>query len=300
MDLKQLDTFRSVAKLGSLGRVAEQRGVTLSALSIQIKKLETELGASLFDHKPNRLVLTEKGRTFLREVDRVFEAVTRARTAVVEPTESQSGPVSIALATDAAKFFAPGIAGFVQRHPNLNVSILARPSRETLALVTSGEVDLGVGFFRKVPRGIVRKKICDTDIALVVPRGHPLERVKRPTLEDISAYRVIMRRRSSKTRRIIDAAFARYEVGRPNVLEVARCQSAMDFVELGLGIGLVHGICACAEPHKRLVQMDVSSYFPRTDVALIMRSGAVMSPAHKALIDAVIGSASARIDGDEE
>jgi DNA-binding transcriptional LysR family regulator len=293
MDLKKLDTFRSIARYGSLGRAATRQGLTLPALSIQLKKLEAELGAKLFDHRPNKLVLTDRGRIFLKEVNRVFEALDRAKASVEEPADEFVGNVSVSLATDIAKFFAPGIARFVQDHPKLNVAILARPSRETMSMVVNGDVDIGVGFFRKTRRGITKRKIGETDLALVFPRGHPIARIKRPSLKEIAEHRVVLRRRSSATRRFIDQAFSAQGVDLPNILEVARCQSAMDFVELGLGVGLVHTICACAEPHKKLVQVNMSRYFGHTDVAVITRSNATLGAAQRSLMQIFMDSSEA-------
>jgi DNA-binding transcriptional LysR family regulator len=162
--------------------------------------------------------------------------------------------------------------------------VIARPSRETLAQVLNGEMDMGVGFFRKVPRGIVKRKILDTDISLVIPRGHQLRRKRQFSLRDVVKHRIIMRRRLSPTRHVIDMAFSDSATDPNRILEVGRCQSAMDFVELGLGVGFVHSICACAEPHDKLEYISMSRFFGNMEVSLITRSNAVLSPAHHALM----------------
>src|SRR5262245_4363099 len=103
MDLKKLEALRSFARNGSLRGAALQRGQTLQALSIQLKKLEEELGAKLFDRQPNRMVLTDRGRAFLREVDRAFEALDRAKATLVDPeSEEYTGNLSVSLSADIA------------------------------------------------------------------------------------------------------------------------------------------------------------------------------------------------------
>lgn len=294
MDLKKLEAFRSFARNGSLSRTALQRGQTLQAVSIQLKKLEEELGAKLFDRRPNRLTLTDRGRVFLKEVNRAFEVLERAKTALIDPAEEYTGNLSVSLSADIAGYFAPELAKFVHLHPKLNVKILARPSRESMALVVEGEADMGIGFFRKAPRGIVKKKVCETGISLVFPHGHPLDQKRMPTLTDIAAYRVVVRRRSSATRRMIDVSFAAKGLNLTNILEVGRCQSVMNFVQLGLGVGLVHTICGCAEPHEKLRQTDMSRHFDKTDVALISRKNYAYGPTHQALMKALLDSPAAR------
>ena len=89
----------------------------------------------------------------------------------------------------------------------------------------------------------------------------------------------------------MDAAFTAKRIDLPQTVEVTRCQSAMDFVELGLGVCLVHTICACTERREKLVQTDMSHYFGKTDVALVIRSNAALGAAHSALIRVIMNSA---------
>jgi DNA-binding transcriptional LysR family regulator len=294
MDLKKLETLRSFATQGSLERTAAKRGLTLQAVSIQLKKLERELGAALFERRPNKMVLTDRGRDFLREINRAFDILERAKASLVEPSNEFTGDVSVSLAADIAGYFAPELAEFVRQHPKLHVKILARPSRESKVLVVDGEVDIGVGFFRRVPRSIVKRRICETGISLVFPRGHPLDRKEGITLQDVARYRVVLRRRSSATRHMIEAAFIASDVDLANILEVGRCQSVMNFVQLDLGVGLVHTICGRAEPNKKLRQVDMSRFFDPTDVALITRRNAIFGPAQKALMNTFVQSKAAK------
>src|SRR4051794_11154798 len=135
MDLKRVSTFRIVARYESLRRAADLAGLTVPAVSIQIKKLEQELGAKLFEHYPKKLVLTDKGRIFLKETNRLFEAVDRAKASIAGLDDGYVGNLSVALHTDLSKICAPRIAQFIKAHPKLDVTILTRSSREILELV---------------------------------------------------------------------------------------------------------------------------------------------------------------------
>jgi DNA-binding transcriptional LysR family regulator len=286
MDLKRLETFRSVAKTGSLRRAAAHRGLTLAALSIQLKKLEAELGVELFEHHSNKLVLSDRGRIFLKETDRVFEALDRAKGAVAKPEDEFVGTLSISIATDIVRLYAPTIASFIVQHPKLHVTIVARPSRDTMALLRDGRIDMGVGFFGKVPRGITKHRIHETNYDLVVPVGHSLQARKQLSLKDVAAYRLILPRRYSASRRMMDSAFASQGIRLGETIEIGRCQSTMDFVELGLGVGLVHS--SCAQPRRKLARIPMARHFAAADIALVTRSGGLVAPPHKALGQALI------------
>jgi DNA-binding transcriptional LysR family regulator len=283
MDLRRLATFRAVAHHGNLQTAAMTLGVTAPALSIQLKKLEAEMGVQLFQHLPNRLVLTERGATFFRELDAIFESLDRATATAIGQVDKFHGKATIALSSDLAKVFAPRIASFIKEHPQVSVTILARASRVGMTTVMKGEADAAIGFYRKVPRNMAKTVIAVTNLSLFYPEGHPLQRRAAPSLRDIAAHRVIMLRRISTTGRLIAGAFTSAG-GVEKVLEAGSCRAAMDFVRLGLGVAVVHGICAAAEPDERSRVVDVSNHFGTTDVALVTRKTAVFSAAQKALI----------------
>src|SRR5262249_3875516 len=97
MDLKKLEMFRLVAQRGSLRLAATEMGLTVPAISTQIKKLERELGVGLFHHGSNKLVLTAQGQAFLSETTHVFEALDRATSVVSGKTSTAKSAISLVL-----------------------------------------------------------------------------------------------------------------------------------------------------------------------------------------------------------
>ena len=291
MDFRRLRAFHLVAKYGSLRRAANQLGLTLPTLSVQLKKLENELNVKLFHHLPNKLLITEQGHLFLQEITRVLEALERAKATVSNQTDDFTGKVSISMGSDLGKYFAPRIALFIKHHPRLALTILARPSRETLSLVLGGEVDFGIGRFSSTPRGMHREKLLENGVCLVFPRDHPLSRKHEIGLTDIAAFRIITLTRNSETRKLVDSAFHRNRIEPEKILEVGTCQSAIDFVRLGLGVSLVHDICVAGDL-KKLHFVNMSHVFGKAEVSLIRRTNAIITPAQTALMNVFIDAAS--------
>ena len=114
MDFKRLQAFHSVCKYGSLPRTALHLKLTAAAVSIQLKKLEQEVGVKLFDRYPNKLVLTAKGRLFADEVKQVFVTLDRAMASVSQPSRDYPLKVSLSLANDGSRFFIPRIGSLIQ------------------------------------------------------------------------------------------------------------------------------------------------------------------------------------------
>jgi len=79
MDIRNIKTFYLVATHGSLTRAANQLKLTVPAVSIQLKKLEADVGVKLLHHRPNRLLLTDRGRVFLERVNQILTALEDAK-----------------------------------------------------------------------------------------------------------------------------------------------------------------------------------------------------------------------------
>ena len=290
MELEQLRTFYFVAKYGTLPRAANYLKLTIPAISLRLKKLEQNLNVKLFYRYPNRLELTDKGRLFLRQVGHVFDAIDKLQEAIAPNPGSYSGKLTISLGRDLARFFAPQIAAFSQNHPLLRMTILSRSSPETLPLIAEGSVDLGIGRFLKCPRGIQKKVLLDSRIYLVLPKNHPLVRKKTIAPTDISKYRLLLHAEGAGTRKLIDAGFAQSGVEISNILEVGTCESIIELVHLGVGVGLVHDICLPARKDKTIARITMNEIFKPIEVSIIYKASVLSRPPCRALIETLVNS----------
>lgn len=292
MDLKKLQTFSALAKHSSLTRTAAYLKLSPAAVSIQLKNLEKELGVALFDHYPNKLVLTPKGQRFLNELKQVFATLNHAVAVVSEDLDAQPIRVSISLANDMSKFFIPHIGTLFNDNPNLRITMLLRSSPETLSLVQSGEVDFGIGRFPNIPSTMHKTKLFDDTVSLIFPSNNPPSWIDRIRLHELVAHRLCLLTRNAATRKLIDARFLSNNLTLGDIIEVSTCQAAMEFVRLGLGIGLVHRICASATKDKTLGHVDLRKFFGRTEVSLIYGSQTRLTPTHRAVVDTLLRSKS--------
>lgn len=87
MELREIETFLAIVEYGTFSRAAERLGYSQSAVTVQMRQLEQELGVRLFDRVPRGAVLTEQGRAFAFHANEIAGAVHSARRAVAAPTE---------------------------------------------------------------------------------------------------------------------------------------------------------------------------------------------------------------------
>src|SRR5271157_1642525 len=118
MELHQLRYFCAVADTGSFSRGAEQCHVSQPTLSQQIRKLEEELGARLFDRLGRSVRLTEPGKTFLPRARAVLRELEAARGDVAEHKEAGGGSLRLGVIPTVAPYLLPTqLCSFARKFP---------------------------------------------------------------------------------------------------------------------------------------------------------------------------------------
>src|SRR5260370_11678357 len=123
MELWQLRTFRVVGETLNFTRAGKQLNLTQSAVSHQIKALETELGEPLFIRAKRGVKLSESGRVALEHAERILDEAEALRERVSGREHSTTGSVRVAAATQALVYlFAPFFEYFIRAYPRIQLS----------------------------------------------------------------------------------------------------------------------------------------------------------------------------------
>ncbi len=143
LDIDCLNTFLAVVDAGSFTRAANQVHKTQSAVSMQIKRLEEQLGQSLFSREGRSVALSPQGERLLAYARRMVELSNQTLAAF--SNEALLGTVSIGTPDDYANRYLPEIlARFACSHPMVDVTVICEPSSNLLDLVNKNELDLAI------------------------------------------------------------------------------------------------------------------------------------------------------------
>src|SRR5258708_9576320 len=130
---------------GSCRRAAQQSHVSQPALSQQIRKLEDELGARLFDRLGRTVQLTELGRSFLPRARAVLRDLEAARSDVIERKMCISAPLSVGVIPTIAPYFLPPmLATFSRKYPEVCVTVAEEITPLLLERLRTGTVDVAI------------------------------------------------------------------------------------------------------------------------------------------------------------
>lgn len=209
MDLWQLRTFRVVAETLNFTRAAEQLNLTQSAVSHQIKALETELGEPLFIRAKRGVRLSEPGKLVLEHAQRILDEAEALRERVSGHERSTTGSVRVAAATQALVYlFAPFFESFMRAHPGIELSFRTTASTEqTIAGILDGAADIGFASWPVYSPALRVEELVDDELVLIVGRHHRLAKKRSATTREIERERLVLFERGSSIRRATDQFF---------------------------------------------------------------------------------------------
>lgn len=287
MNLDRLKAFCLVGQSGGLLRAAQKLKLSPATVSLRLKHLEADVGVRLFERRPNKLLLTEKGKLLLPRAQRILQEIDDSIASLREERDRCEGALTVLVGSDMAHFFAPRIAGFVERYPQVNLKILVTPSPESLELLIGGQGDFAIGRFLKVPKSMATYPLFTSTVAAIYDRRHPLARRQRISLADLAGCGLIVTSRVSAIRRIVERAFAEKGLEMRTVLETGECSLISEYARMKLGVGLVHETCVRGKVTGDLRCRDLKHLFRRLDVVMIYRRDRVLTAAQKKFIEAI-------------
>jgi DNA-binding transcriptional LysR family regulator len=272
LDINRLIAFQLVARSGNLRYAATRLKQTAPAISTKIRLFEKDLGVELFQRLPNKLVLTPEGERFLVEVD-AFVARGEQALATLTTDGAHRGKFTTSIGNDHGWYFLPRIAQFLKRFPNVKLSLEMCRAGDAIQGLNEGRLDVSFGVFPRLPRGLEQVTVAETSLSLVCPAGHPLLRRPSLTLAEIAQQRLIVLPKHTETRKIIDSTFARNAMRVTSIIEVGTCQMASAFVEMGLGIAIVHSYCIGHSHSEEVRWIDLGQKFEKVAFSIIFRKG---------------------------
>ena len=201
MELRELRSFTTAAKLKSITRAAEHLGIGQPTVTTHIRKLETELTTVLFDRVRRPIQLTPTGTALARIATPLVEGID-ALSASVSSAEEE-GPVSLASTHDIISHAVLRVVRvFLHRYPHAHLRIRSGLMAEVTDMVSEGEVDMGLVPALGSSADFDFLPVFASERVLITPVGHPLVSKPLASLDDLAQWPLILRRRETYTSRV--------------------------------------------------------------------------------------------------
>lgn len=257
-----------------------------SGVSAQVRRLEAELGQSLFDRTAREVRLTEVGAAVLQRARAALQEVAGARLAVDELTGMVRGHVVVGMVVACSGLDLPELlAGFHRAHPNVEITLSEDNSDRLLEALQRGQLDMAlVGLASAPPAGIETQVILDEAFVAAVHPTDVLARRSSVTLDALSERALICLPRGTGLRTCLEDACA--DAGfQPRVAFEASAPTMLaEIAGRGLGVAILPESVAGSRPTE-LHALAITHPRLRGRIELAWRAQAAVSPAARALRD---------------
>jgi DNA-binding transcriptional LysR family regulator len=292
MELRHLRYFHAVARHGHMTHAAAELGIQQPPLSQQIRALEGELGLSLFVRHPKGVTLTDAGRIFLEDAERILREVEGVRLRMERLASGVHGRLSVGFTSSAAahRLTPEALRMCRARHPDIALEIKEDNAAGLIEAVAALRLDCGllrVPVAR--PAGLSFEQLLSEGVSVALPVGHALARKARVAVRDLRGEPLILVRRPGAPGLYANLLALCEKAGFvPTVhAEVERMMTNLNLVAAGAGVSVVpqsmvgthaHAIAyrplaassAHAAPHT-LVRRAVANPGPVATYAALLR-----------------------------
>ena len=259
--LQQLKLFEAVSRHASYTRAAEELHLTQPAVSIQIKRLETQLGVQLPEPVGKKILLTAAGTTVLQTSREILDRVEHLKSSVTELKGEVKGPLQVAVVTTAKYFMPHLLGGFLQQYPQVEPKMQFTNRARVMERLLNKEDDFVV--MGQIPdkERLEAYPFLHNVLGIAAAPNHPLAERENISLAELAQERFLKREPGSGTRKVFDKMLADQGLYIEPYMELSSSEALKQGVMAGLGLAILslHSVQLERESGK-LVILDVEGF----------------------------------------
>lgn len=257
MNDRQIRHFVVLSELLNFRQAAEKLNIVQPALSSSIKRLEAELGITLFERTTREIKLTAAGQSILLDFRKILKNLDTVRQKAQSTQEGFFGNLSVGFVGSASySLLSSGVSTFRKQYPNINLSLQESTGKKIFSLIEEGLIDIGIVRIPSVYKsGITIKPLRDDHFVLVVPthsEWDPGNKITKVSLDNfINAPFVNFTFKEAPMLHLAVINICKEAGFIPQIVQEAiQMQTIITLVESGMGVGLVPSACMVHKPAR--------------------------------------------------
>ena len=288
VNLKLLYVFQAVVTYGSFRKAADVLNKSESAVSMQIKQLEDQLGVPLFHRTTRSVKPTREAEQLLGSTERALHELDSGLRRIREAADIISGTLSLACVPTVASARLPlALAKFRSAYPGFTVRIRELATQELVNSVRSLEVDFAIGPFVDEFRDLDFQPICkDRVCAFGTTDMFPQGKRKAITLAELSRQKLLLNSDSAALRSMLTQEFRDADLSFDVAYEVLHTNTLIAFAEAGLGIAILPEIAIPGSLHPDMCYSNIGRPAMHRTLGIITMHGHSLSPGALKMVEA--------------
>ena len=285
MDINQLEVLVTVAREKSFSRAAEVLGRTQPAVSQAIRRLELEIGETLFDRSSKDGTLTFAGEVLLEYARQMVNLRQTAVSSIRDIRGLHKGKITISANEHTVFGLLPLLQEFRRQHPQIKIEVHRGVASRIPREITAREVELGVISFKPSDETIRSVPIMDDQLLLIAAPDHPLAGRGTVSIKELGEQAFVAHNAISPYRQKVIATFEKHKTQLNICVELPSLEAIKRLVQCGVGIALVPRLAAEFEVENGLLAgIDVKEMRLERQLNIIYRRNTVLSHAAEAFV----------------
>ena len=286
MDTAALSAFLEVARTASFSQAAEHLHLTQPAVSKRISGLESSLGVSLFDRVGRQISLTEAGRTLLPRAQHLLLDLEDMKRAV----GNLSGPVTGTLKIGTSHHIGlhrlpPTLRAFSTEYRHVRLDLRFIDSEEAYEAVLSGELELGIVTLPPAKDDrLIAREIWEDPLAFVAGNDHPLTKMQKITLAELTRHQAILPSSSTFTRQIASRLFQASGLE----MQVSMTTNYLETIKMMASIGLGWSVLPASMADHELEILNIDGITLKRSLGVVYHPRRILSRAAQAMLELLI------------
>lgn len=283
IDLELYKMFYVVAKHKHMTKASKELHISQPAISQSIKKLEDQLGGTLFLRSNKGMELTEEGKMFYEYVKGALELINNAENEFTSFKNLTKGEIKIGCSTTLTKLILINVLKkFHNKYPNININITNDLTSNLINDLKLGKLDFVIFNESNIKEtNLDLQKIKELKQGFIYNQEFYNDNVMN--FEDLNNYPLILQKEESNSRKLLDYIALQNNVKLIPKMEVVSQELITEFVNIGLGIGFSI-IDLVTRNYKNLKELKINKRIPNINVYLATNKSISLTFASKMFI----------------
>ncbi|MBQ6285483.1 MAG: LysR family transcriptional regulator [Bacilli bacterium] len=284
VDLELYRVFYIVAKNKHMTKASEELHISQPAISQSIKKLEDQLGGTLFLRSNKGMELTEEGKMFYEYVKGALELINNAENEFTSFKDLSKGEIKIGCSTTLTKLILINVLkSFHLDYPNININITNDLTSNLINDLKIGKLDFVIFNESNIREtNLNLEKIKELKQGFIYNPEFYDDNVN--TFEDLNNIPLILQKEESNSRKLLDYVALQNNVKLVPKMEVVSQELITEFVNIGLGIGFSI-IDLAKRNYKNIKELNINKKIPNINIYLATNKSVSLTFASKMFIN---------------
>lgn len=291
MNFNHLRVFMTVAQTLNYSKAGEELHISQPTVSVQVQKLEEQLGIDLFEQIGKKIYLTEAGQILYNYAKKIFDLADIAKDTMTDLKGLKRGNISVGASTTAGIYILPKITkSFEQLNQGVEINLTIYNSQVIQDLVLSNQLEYGIvgESIGTAPEDLCIKPLTRDELVAIVSPEHPLANVESLTIQDLLKQRLVLRQKGSSTREILEARARSLGLELKASMQFNCVEAIKKAVEAKLGVSIVSRFAISSElASQTLTVINVTGINLERNINLVYHKEKRFSPLGKAFLDFV-------------